>query len=122
MLHGQHLCFIRQHQSGTASIDHTKSYISGAVIPRRDRIRDDPDDLAVDSLAFIVTLPLTREQVRAILPLYQEACRLCTDHYCDRAEIQPIEFEAYAALLEEDRPADRLSREAFQAVGGHVQR
>jgi hypothetical protein len=69
----------------------------------RDWVRADPDQQAVDSLDFILSLSLTREQARSILPLYVDACRVHMGHYLDTAEIQPLEIQAYTAFLEEDR-------------------
>ena len=79
--------------------------VRGGDVPEalRDRIGDDPDDSAVDSLDFILSLSLTRDQVTAILPLYKEACRSHLDNCRERAEILPRQVEAYTAFLEEDR-------------------
>ena len=69
----------------------------------RNRIRSEPDNEAVDSIDFILSLALTQQQARAILPVCALACRRYGEHYLDKAEIQPREIEAYSAFLEEDR-------------------
>lgn len=69
----------------------------------RDWISGDPDEQAVDSLDFILTLSLSRDQAREILPHLEQACQLHTDYYAALAEIQPLEIQAYRAFLEEDR-------------------
>ena len=69
----------------------------------RDRVRGDFDLQALNSADFILSLQLTRAQARAILPIYEEACRLHVSDYDDQAEIQPEEIRAYTAFLEQDR-------------------
>ena len=69
----------------------------------RDRLHSEPDHQAIDSIDFVLSLSLSRDQARAILPLCGEACRLHTDNYFARADIQPLEIGAYSAFLAEDR-------------------
>jgi len=78
---------------------------SAADVPDaiRDRFGDDVDQKEVVSLDFMLALSLTVTQAQAILPHYEEACLLHTAAYDTRAEIQPLEIEAYAEFLAEDR-------------------
>ena len=69
----------------------------------KDRVKTDFDKQAVDSLDFLLTLELTADQARAVLPIFEKACRLHTEYYENKGEIQPAEIEAYGAFLEEDR-------------------
>ena len=83
----------------------------------RERMGGDPDREVVDSLDFILSLSLTDKQAWAILPLYEEACRLHIDHYRERAEIQPLEIEAYTAFLDEDRLNQGFTPAVERATG-----
>ncbi|UCG32632.1 MAG: hypothetical protein JSU68_13325 [Phycisphaerales bacterium] len=69
----------------------------------RDRTKSDFDEQAIHALDFMLTLSLTREQARDILPIIEDACRLHLDHHRRLAETQPERIEAYTAFLEEDR-------------------
>ena len=92
---------------------------SAADMPKafRERMGGDPDRDVVDSLDFIMSLSLTDKQAWAILPLYEEACRLHTDHYREQAEILPLEIEAYTAFLAEDRLNQGFTPEVERATG-----
>ena len=69
----------------------------------RDQDKGEHGRQVMDSLDFILSIGLDGSQARAILPLYEEACRLHARNYADRSEILPLEVQAYAAFLIEDR-------------------
>ncbi len=69
----------------------------------REGVRGDRDGESLDSLDFILSIGLSREQARAILPVYVRACAANIQRYNEKAEIQPQETQAYAAFLAEDR-------------------
>ena len=79
--------------------------VPAAEVPEelRKRFGGDPDREAVISLDFLLAVSLTREQARSLLPQYEEACRLHREAYDTRAEIQPLEIEAYTEFVAEDR-------------------
>ena len=80
----------------------------------RGRVGTEFDERAVDSLDLILSLKLTGEQARAILPRLEEACSLHLRNYHDLAEIRPEEVRAYTAFLEEDRLNQGFSPEVEQ--------
>ncbi len=69
----------------------------------REGVRGDRDGQSLDSLDFILSIGLSREQARSILPVYVQACAVNIQRYNEKAEIQPQEIQAYAAFLAEDR-------------------
>ncbi|MBN1512779.1 MAG: hypothetical protein JXB13_12255 [Phycisphaerae bacterium] len=69
----------------------------------REGVRGDRDGQSLDSLDFILSIGLSRDQARAILPLYVQACAAHVRRHDEKAEIQPQEVQAYAAFLAEDR-------------------
>ncbi|MHC4067784.1 MAG: hypothetical protein ACYSUI_25220 [Planctomycetota bacterium] len=77
----------------------------------RARVRGDQDTEALHALDFILAASLTREQARAVLPVYEEACRLYLGAYQTQAELQPEMVETFTAFLEEDRLNQGFGRE-----------
>jgi len=69
----------------------------------RQRIKTREDRQEIHALDLILTLGLTRAQAQALLPIYEDACRLHVRAYEAKAALQPAMVEAYSAFLAEDR-------------------
>lgn len=84
----------------------------------RARIQGDQDVQELYALDFVLAVGLTREQARAILPIYEQACRLSIEAYEKRAAFQPEMLEAFAAFLTEDRLNQGFSPEVERWTAG----
>ncbi len=74
------------------------------------------DREAINSLDFLLALGITPAQTQAILPIFEEACRLYAARYRDLSEIQPAEVTAYTAFLAEDRLNQGFTPQGEQAT------